>query len=86
MQPQKYHQHRNLNIDSASHTSVVEHPPSIKRKVLGSNFVVVGKSGCRQMQILCFRKIMGFISADDPHGEIEANNSKAYKLVIKVPD
>jgi hypothetical protein len=23
-----------------------------------------------------FRKIMGFISADDPHGKIEANNYK----------
>jgi hypothetical protein len=30
--------------------------------------------------------IMGFISADDPHRKIEANNSKTYKLVIKVPD
>jgi hypothetical protein len=29
---------------------------------------------------------MGFISADDPHGKIEANNSKTYKLAIKVPD
>ncbi len=36
----------------------------------------MGKSGCVQMRILTFRKIMGFISADDPHGKIETNNYK----------